>query len=180
MIATKRNVGGILGFWGGGGRPTLTCIQYFNVGMANKGSQNRWWTNTRWVGPRQPSTKNSLLSSSEKNCEKKLRRKLPPVRAAMTGAPGKHVIDYFFCVGWSISWPNSLRGGFFGNVSVHSSITAKRRLIHLDKYQGQSCNRRLCSKSCCNGRGGEKNKKTESTVTRWPRYGISFFLLHWQ
>lgn len=107
--------------------------------------------------------------------KKKLRRKLPPARAAMTGAPGKYVIDYFFCIGWSISWPNSLRGGFFGNVSVHSSITAKRRLIHLDKYQGQSCNRRLCSKSCCNGRGGKKNKKNR--VYSHPLAQIRYLLL---
>jgi len=64
---------------------------------------------------------------------KKIVKKTPPARAAMTGAPGKYVIDYYYFVSVGLLAGRIPQGGpfFFGNVSVHSSIAAKRRLIRL-------------------------------------------------
>jgi len=97
MIATKRSVGGILGFWGG----RKTNAHLHTVLQCRYGEQRftKPLVNEHKVGWTLANHLPKIVYFHLRKILKKIGKKTPPVRAAMTGAPGKYVIDYFFCVG---------------------------------------------------------------------------------
>jgi len=92
---------------------------------------------------------------------KKIVKKTPPARAAMTGAPGKYVIDYYYFVSVGLLAGRIPQGGpFFFWQCISTFLNCSKAPANPShKYQGQSCNRGLCSKSYCDGRGLRKEGK---------------------